>query len=956
MGHADREKIQEQERAFRQYETELNPANPTRSTLSERRIGILEERIGKLFTQVKSKLAPPLSPQQILEQQQNSLERFKDSLRAFTEGRLEPKKLWTQFKELPPAAQKKIDAIVCMACDRPNELQSSELLLKQNLGILQDRFRSLIGVKEGTLIEQVQEDLRIDFELTNKDGGNANHLIDQKVGFFRVCFSQMSNSRAHMKALFNFMHPLVQERLSAEGMGPLPGEKDLSFYGREIKPTLYQSLGCHYNRDTHCTTFRVYAPNASNVVLNLTAFGSVNYAINMTKSADGYWTAETADDKAAPGRTYHFMVTGKDSSQPVKKVDPFAFRNLIHGSRGMRIDLNEVSRAVHEESREEISVSKLWETVNKGESLDSKIRLEGVRGNQESVVFDIGADYAWTDQIWMDQRKTQPFDIAKQALTIYEVHSPSWKLGDGGKILNWRELAPDLAKYCKDNHYNAVELMAMFAHPQYISMGYQITSFFAPNSDMGTWTDFQYFVNHMHDQKIYVFADWVPGHFATDPFGLGKFDGTAIFEDDNDMYGYHPEWGTKIFDFKKQFTKDFLASNADFLLSKLHIDGLRVDGVSSMLCLNFGREKQIDRGEYVKRYNKKGQNEDDLDVKAFFRHLNTYLHKQYPGVSIMAEESAGFANLVRSPDKRGDYTRTRGLGFDAAWHMGFMNDTLKYWKLPAGDRPNAFHDLFTKTVKDVDVGNDVRPRGKCVIAYSHDESCNMKGSIFTKMLGWQNRENDLKFANGRLALAYQLLRGGGPTLDFMGNEILQTSEWHGIVWNNRLNPNQQVKPSFQWEELDPKDSNHHYHVGAQASRRDLNELYLKRHGLWDQTDEGFSWIRADKWEDCVLSFHRRGKIPNGDRKEQFACIFNTSHKDLTDYEIDLPGALYAPELDKLTAVWEAYNTDKLNYGGRGRTNATIEILRRDSTNPGRPTQFKLRLPPFTAIVLEEQFS
>jgi 1,4-alpha-glucan branching enzyme len=201
-----------------------------------------------------------------------------------------------------------------------------------------------------------------------------------------------------------------------------------------------------------------------------------------------------------------------------------------------------------------------------------------------------------------------------------------------------------------------------------------------------------------------------------------------------------------------------------------------------------------------------------------------------------------------------------------------------------------------------------------------------------------------KFANGRLLLAYQLLRGGGPILEFMGNEILQTQEWHGRVINERN------KASVQWEELDPKVDVHNFrlHLGARESRKALLHLYRNNPGLQDQTDDGFAWIDAKDSENCVLSFHRKGA------GQQFACIFNTSDQDLKNYLISLPDANYAPELIRLFSCKEVYNTDALAFGGLGRKNAHIEIIR-DFTF-FRPTHLKLRLPPYSAIVLEENFA
>ncbi len=960
---------------------ELEDGYKNPGKITEHRIKLLETRIGEIFEDITAKLHPVvLIPSEIHKSQLTGLSELKAKVSS-----MRPKEFHHELKRVPFDVRKKVYEIVWIASGCPKELQFSERLLKKDTSILQRQFPSLTGSKAGTLLEQVEADLELDYQLTEErkkinglqevaddlqlfkpvdeilrkfqalpqelqdavfakavdaghyatdvdakkailadttllqgiqvaDGTPGNHIIEQlvslmyaqltqlakgKVQFFEDKLNDLDGAPVKMRPLFNIMPTEVQDQLKAKGIKP-------PFYGRGLDTKLYQTLGAHYNSNTGRTTFRIYAPNATQIVLNLTAFGRTESSINMVKGENGVWVAES--DKARPGRSYHLMITGKDGSEPVRKVDPFSFQNIMHNPH--------IRRDIH-----------------------------------ESVVYDIDKDYTWTDGAWMANRSRR--DSVKQPLTIYEVHTPTWMLSEEGKTLNWKDLAPKLADYCKTNNYNAVELMAVFSHTTPISMGYQITNYFAPHCEMGTWEDFQYFVDYMHNvdlgsgrKGINVFVDWVPAHFALDEFALHNLDGTPLLEDSNPLYAYHPEWGTKIFDYKEPFTNNFLASSADFVLGKLHVDGLRIDAVSSMLYLNYGREKQIEERKipYTKRFNKYGR-EDDFDGKKLLRHLNAYVHKRYPGVLTMAEESSAFPNVTRPPHEKGEHTKSLGLGFDLTWHFGVMNDTLEYWKKNAHERRRAF-SLFTRTIRDVDGNSDTRPRGKVILPYSHDENCNGQGTVFAKMAGNDRSE---KFANGRLALAYQLLRGGGPTLDFMGNEILQTKEWHGILVDDLKNPQRTPRSTFQWEELDASGDpwEHKFHLGAQESRRDLNGLFLESPALWDQTDHGFSWIRADDTTNCVLSFHRRSE----DGNQQVACIFNTTDRDISDYLIPLPDTGYAPELGRLAEIREVYNTDKLEYGGQGRLNDTVEVIRDQAS--GRPTHFKLRLPPYTAIVLEE---
>ncbi|MBS0604630.1 MAG: alpha amylase C-terminal domain-containing protein [Verrucomicrobia bacterium] len=894
----DRGKIQDELERMQDCVAELNPLNPTASSLSEHRKGKLEGEIEDLFKKIEAKLRPVvLSPTQAAQKQIQSLTEL-----SAKRTQMSPKQFKQELKKiLHPDMLHQLYQAVWIASGSPKEVNYGSQLLKVDNSILDRRFPSLLGLREGTIVEQIIEEIAFDhdFNAASKAKQDVTPLIGKKVQFFLEKFADKSLNRFQVKVLFNAMPLAVQKQLNTLGFQP-------PFYGRDINPDLYRTLGAHFNSSTGRTTFRVYAPNAREIKLNLTAFGHVQHSIPMIKGSDGVWTVET--QHAKPGRSYHLMVTGKGGGEPVKKLDPFAFQNLIHSRK----------------------------------PLEGHPDREKIEDNHESMVFDADKDYAWTDGAWMATRATR--SISKSPLAIYEIHPSTWKKKSTGETLNWRELAPLLAQYCGENGYNAVELMALFSHPQPISMGYQITSFFAPNSEMGTWEDFQFFVDAMHKEGISVIADWVPAHFALDKFALSDFDGSPLFEDEDPNYASHPTWGTKVFDFKKKFTQDFLASNADFLLKKLHLDGLRVDAVASMLYMNYDRPNG-------NRKNYKGT-EVDLAAKSFLRNFNSFVHKQYPGVLTMAEESSAFPNVTRSPYERGVHSRSHGLGFDATWHMGWMNDSLSFWQKSAQERllkPEeglGTFDLFTHTMKSVDGSSDGRPRGQVVLPYSHDENANAKGTIFAKMAGSTREE---KFANGRMALAYQLLRGGGPTLDFMGNELLQSDEWHWRLKQDMENPSAKPRASVQWEELDPSTnpSEYHFHRGAQASRRDLNQLYLHNPGLWDQTDAGMDWFHTDT-DNAVLCFHRRGS------GQQYACVFNTSDRDFSEYMIPLPDQSHAPELAKLTGVKEVYNTDDANYGGKGRVNASVEVVREHSS--GRPTHLKLRLPPFTSIMLEEIFT
>lgn len=843
-----------------------------------------------------------LSSSQQLQEELNRLKRLAP--------RGKPDSFHLEFNRLHPEVQKQIHYLVWMASGCPKVHDFGNTLLKKDISILTHNFPSLTGGASGTILQQVEADLRLNFSLSQKPapatGGwgigtywaakqKATHAAmlvtatQNRVQFFRNQHANIQNSKIQMKAIFNAMHPAIQEKLRDSGFQP-------PFYGRGFNPSLHKILGAHYNPVSGRTRFRVYAPNAQKIDLRLTAFKHVEHTLPMQKEAGGIWSVET--EHAKPHRSYHFMITGQDGGQPVRKTDPFAFQNIIH-------------------DRDKAS------------------------SDHESQISEMDTDFPWTDGAWMAARRNRR-NPKKEPLTIYEVYAPGWKKKPSGEFLNWRELAVELARYCRENGYNAVELMAMFSHSHPMSLGYQINSYFAPNCDMGTWRDFQFFVNEMHTHKIRVFADWVPAHFSLEAFALGDFDGTPLLENDNRTYALHPLWGTKSFDFGKQFTRDFLISHADFLLDKLHLDGLRVDAVDSILNLNFGRKPEDYTRGYQKRWNRKGT-EIDLDGQSFLRHFNAFVHRKYPGVLTMAEEHSGFPNLTRLPEERGQVTRTHGLGFDYGWHMLFKYDTLEFWKTPAAQRPANFQRLIS-SVQGVDRGPDILPRESQILACSHDESAHGKGTILAQMAGNSREE---KFANGRLALAWQLLRGGGPVLDFMGNETLQSDEWSGRLKCSVENRERGPKTCFNWEELDPATNpgESHFHLGARACRRDLNLLHLRNPGLQDQGEDGIRRVHTD-FNNGVLCIHRKGG------GQQFICIFNTSDRDFFEYIIPLPNREEAPELDRMSAVREVYNTDARQYGGQGRTGGMIDIIR---DQQGRATGLKMRLPSFTAIMLEERF-
>lgn len=441
-----------------------------------------------------------------------------------------------------------------------------------------------------------------------------------------------------------------------------------------------------------------------------------------------------------------------------------------------------------------------------------------VRPHTASILFDID-HFEWGDDIWMKSRKRSG------PLNIYEVHLGSWKKG-----LTYRELAHELADYCKEMGYTHVELMPIAEHPLDESWGYQVTGFYAATSRFGTPKDFQYFVNHLHQCGIGVIVDWVAAHFPMDDFSLAQFDGTYLYEHADPRQGIHPHWNTYIFNYGRHEVSNFLIANALFWFDKMHIDGLRVDAVASMLYLDYGRKE----GEWIP--NKYGGREN-LEAIEFLKHANSIIYEYHPDVFVCAEESTAFPGVTHPLEKG-------GLGFDFKWNMGWMNDTLRYFHKDPFFR-HYHHD-------DLTFGLIYAFSERFILVLSHDEVVHGKKSLLAKMPGddWQ------KFANVRLLLSYMICQPGKKLL-FMGGEFGQWVEWN-------------CKDQLQWQLL-------HYlpHQGLKRCVKDLNHFYLEHQEFWG--DE-FAWIDFKDTKNSTI-IYRRGK---------FVCVHNFTPTYYSHYFIHFP--------------------------------------------------------------------
>ncbi|BBO32651.1 1,4-alpha-glucan branching protein GlgB [Lacipirellula parvula] len=512
-----------------------------------------------------------------------------------------------------------------------------------------------------------------------------------------------------------------------------------------------------------------------------------------------------------------------------------------------------------------------------------------------NIVADLN-NYQWKDHEWM-ARRAEGGNSLDAPMSIYEVHLGSWKKNHGGETqwMNYRDLAHQLVAYCQEMGFTHLELMPISEHPFTGSWGYQTVGYYAATSRYGTPEDFMYFVDYCHQNGIGVLIDWVPAHFPKDSHGLATFDGTALYEHADPRQGEHPDWGTKVFNYGRNEVRNFLTSNALFWLDKFHIDGLRVDAVASMLYLDYSRND----GEWIP--NQYGGREN-LEAISFLKEFNEQVHQQHPGTLTVAEESTAWGGVSRP-------TYLGGLGFSLKWNMGWMNDTLRYFRHEPIHR-QYHHDELTFSLIYAFTENFTLP-------FSHDEVVHGKGALLDQMPGdlWQ------RFANLRLLYSYQWTHPGKKLL-FMGCEFGQWNEWnhdHELQWD-----------LLQWDT----------HQGVKKMMADLNRLYRNEKSFHqvDFESGGFEWVDCHNYANSVLSYLRRAEDPND--FTLVACNFTPVPRH--NYRLGVPeGGWYG----------EIFNSDSAYYGGSNVGNYP-GVMAEESESHGRPFSIELTLPPLSVVVLK----
>ena len=503
--------------------------------------------------------------------------------------------------------------------------------------------------------------------------------------------------------------------------------------------------------------------------------------------------------------------------------------------------------------------------------------------------------FNWNDENWMAERWKK--NTLKAPISVYEMHLGSWMRGldDPKRFFNYREIAERLVPYLKEMNFTHVEFMPVMEYPYDPSWGYQVTGFFAATSRFGSPQDLMFLIDELHKNNIGVILDWVPSHFPGDANGLHYFDGTFLYEHEDPRKGFHPEWKSHIFNYGRPEVKSFLISNGMFWLDRYHADGLRVDAVTSMLFLDYARNE----GEWEP--NIEGGNVN-LEAKQFLQEFNTTVYKEFPDIMTIAEESSDFPKLTHP-------VHDGGIGFGMKWMMGWMHDTLKYFKEDPINR-KYLHNKITFASMYMYNENYMMP-------LSHDEVVHGKSSLIYKMFGdeWQ------KFANLRALYTFMYTNPGAKLL-FMGSEFGQTNEWN-------------FTQSLDWHLLE-----HHIHKGMQEFVKDLNRLYTTETSLYENQFDpsGFEWVEANDDNNSIFIYLRKGSEEN----DVTMIVLNLTPR-VFDYKIGTNEG----------TNWEVIlNSDDEKYGGSG-VNAEI-VDEEDDEWMFRPNAIILKLPALSGVVLKQK--
>jgi len=608
---------------------------------------------------------------------------------------------------------------------------------------------------------------------------------------------------------------------------------------------LHRKFGSHVatHEGEKGTYFAVWAPSAKSVsvVGDFNCWHDQEHTLQVRWDSSGIW--EGFIPHVGAGTLYKYKIYSNLSGIVTEKADPYARRNE-HPPK---------------------TASVVWEDK-----------------------------HLWNDGDWMQQRYRN--NALDAPFSVYEVHLGSWKkVVEENRSLSYFEMADQLVNYVKEMNFTHVEFMPMMDYPYEPSWGYQITGYYATSARYGYPNEFKHLVDKLHQANIGVILDWVPSHFPDDKNGLGAFDGSELYEHPDIKKGYHPDWNSLIFNYERNEVRAFLISNAMYWLEEFHIDGLRVDGVASMIFLDYSRKE----GEWSPNEN---GGKENLAAISFLQDLNTEIYASFPDVQTIAEESTAFP-MVTKPVHMG------GLGFGMKWMMGWMHDTLNYFK------KDPIHRKFHQG--DITFSMVYSYTENYMLPLSHDEVVYGKNSILGRMSGdeWQ------RFSNLRLLYGFMFAHPGAKLL-FMGSEFGQYNEWN-------------FNSSLDWNLLDFSP-----HKTLQNFYKDLNKFYKNHPGFYKKqfSPEGFEWVSLDDANNSVLSFMRKGH----DKKENILVICNFTPNVIEHYKIGVPFDC---------KLKESLNSDDLKYGGSGVVNSQLIDVYQE---PFHYKEFSatIKLPPLGVVYFE----
>lgn len=607
---------------------------------------------------------------------------------------------------------------------------------------------------------------------------------------------------------------------------------------------MYEKFGAHPTslNGVKGVHFRVWAPNAASVdvIADFNNYTPEANPLTLREDDSGIWEGFIPDVPA--GVTYKYHIVPKKSETPLQKSDPFAF-------------------------------------------------FSEVAPKSASRIYDI-SHYRWQDSLWMQKRKKH--NAIDAPVSIYEMHVGSWKRHEDGAFYSYTELAEELIPYLKSMHFTHVEFMPLTEYPYFGSWGYQVSGYFSATSRFGSPHELMQLIDRLHQNGIGVILDWVPSHFAVDMHALVNFDGTPLYEHSDMQRGFHPEWGSMIFDYGRGEVRSFLISSALFWLERYHADGIRVDAVASMLHLDYARKET----EWTP--NIYGGNEN-LEAVAFLKKLNESVFETFDDVMMIAEESTAWPMVTKK-------SAVGGLGFTFKWNMGWMHDTLKYMQRDPIYRAHHHHQLTFSFWYAFDEA--------FMLPLSHDEVVHMKGSLIGKMPG----DFETKCANLRLLFAYMFAHPGKKLL-FMGGEFGVFKEWA-------------YEAELEWDLLLNAQ-----HKGLQKVLSDLNLLYKTHPALhqFDDKHRGFEWIDNADYEGNTLSFMRKCK--QTEKTLYIVANFANAPKDHFVLGVQQSG-IYE----------EIFNSDAEIYGGKERQNMQ-NIVSKKEPRHNYADSITLTLAPLSLTIL-----